>query len=290
MMDNLTFVHITDLHVGDPKVQDDHLYSATSDTLATILSDIKRLVPQPCFIVASGDLTNRGDAGAYEELKRIIDEADLGIPMLFALGNHDRREGFYRVMIDRTEDLGIPHDHAAVIDGIHIVVMDSSIPFKVGGGFEPAQFEWLERELGNHPDLPKLLVMHHAPALDADPDFEWESLSIADTETLRRIVAGRNIIGILSGHIHFDRVSNWYGIPVVIGIGQHGATDVRYLHEGLRMLSGASFAVGTVRPSGLTVSFVPQPSDQRELHSFTFENIIEILKRYEDQAALAAAE
>jgi Icc protein len=94
----------------------------------------------------------------------------------------------------------------------------------------------------------------------------------------------------LSGHIHFDWVSNWNGIPVVVGIGQHAATDVLYLHEGMRMVAGASFAVGTVRPSGLTVSFVPQPSDRRELHSFTFASMAEMLAKWEASQSATAAE
>ena len=289
MSELVTFVHLTDLHVGNPQVEDDHLYSDTSATLTRILADIKTLVPQPRFIVASGDLTNRGDAESYEELKRLIAAAGLDMPILFALGNHDRRDGFYPAMLGRTEDVMAPYDHSAVIAGIHVIVMDSSVPGKVGGAFEPGQIEWLKAELDTHADLPKLLVMHHAPALDADrPDMQWESLTIADTEALREAVAGKNVIGILSGHIHFDRVSNWYGIPVVVGIGQHAATDVLWLHEGLRMLSGASFAIGTVRPSGLTITFAPQPSDRRELHSFTFAGMAEMLKKFEATAPVAA--
>ncbi|WP_267555702.1 metallophosphoesterase [Rhizobium rhizogenes] len=286
----LTFVHLTDLHIGNPTVTDDHLYSDTSATLRAIIAEIKRLTPKPHFIVASGDLTNRGDIGSYEELKHILAEAELDIPMLFALGNHDKREGFYRAMLGRTSDIAAPYDHAAVIDGIHIIILDSSAPYKVGGSFEESQFTWLEDELDRHVDLPKLLVMHHAPALDSDPDLEWEALSIIDTERLRVLLAGRKVVGILSGHIHYDRVSNWYGIPVVVGIGQHAATDVLYLNEGIRMLAGASFAIGALRQSGLTISFAPQPSDRRELHCFTFADMAEILKKYESQAALDAVE
>lgn len=94
MSDRVNFVHLTDLHVGNPQVQDDDLYSETSATLSATLAQIKVLVPPPEFIVVSGDLTNRGDAGSYEELKRLMDEAELDVPVLFALGNHDRRDGF----------------------------------------------------------------------------------------------------------------------------------------------------------------------------------------------------
>ncbi|MBN15889.1 MAG: phosphohydrolase [Pelagibacterium sp.] len=282
MTDLFTFVHLTDLHIGNPDIVDDHLFSDTTANLKALLADIKTLVPQPKFIVATGDLTNQGDTGSYRNLKAILDEAALEIPLFFALGNHDKREGFYTGMLGRTQDLAAPFFHAQVIDGIHLITLDSSAPGKVGGSIEPEQFAWLEGELDAHPDLPKLIAVHHAPALDEDrPDMEWESLTIADTRKLADLLAGRNILGILSGHIHFDRVSNWHGIPVVVGIGTHAATDVTYLHEGMRMVEGASLALGTIRPSGLTISFVPQPSQRRELNSFTFAGMAEMLRKYE---------
>lgn len=288
MSELVTFVHLTDLHVGDASVPDDHLHSDTNATLAAILADVKKLVPRPRFLIASGDLTNRGDANDYEVLKAMFAEAELTMPVLFALGNHDKREGFYPAILGKSDHGMAPYDHAQFIDGIHVIVLDSSVPAKIGGAFEPGQLDWLKAELENHAELPKLLVMHHAPALDDNPAMEWESLSIADTEALRQAVDGKNVIGILSGHIHYDRVSNWHGIPVVVGIGQHAATDVLWLHEGLRGYEGASFAIGTVRPSGLTITFSPLRKDPKEIMSFRFADFTEMLKKYE--ASLAAAE
>ena len=287
MSELTTFVHLTDLHVGNPAVEDDHLYSDTNSTLRDILASIRTLQPKPKVIVASGDLTNRGDVESYEILKSIFAESGLDMPVLFALGNHDRREGFYPGVLGQEASLA-PYDHAQVIGGLHIIVLDSSVPNKIGGAFEPGQLDWLKAELANHADLPKLLVMHHAPSLDDNPSMEWEALTIADTEALRQAIAGKNVIGILSGHIHYDRVSSWYGVPVVVGIGQHAATDVTWLHEGLRMIEGASYAIGTVRPSGLTITFSPLRKETVELHSFTFAGLAELLAKYE--ASRVAAE
>ena len=120
--------------------------------------------------------------------------------------------------------------------------------------------------------------MHHAPALDEDnPEMEWESLTIADTQALRDLVEDHDVVGILSGHIHFDRVSNWYGVPLVVGIGQHAGTDVLEMPRALRMVEAASFAIGTLRPSGLTISFVPQPATRRELHVIDMEQMRKFL-------------
>ena len=282
MSDAVTFVHLTDLHIGEPGTPDDHLYADTTGNLRAILADVKRMDPAPAFIVASGDLTNRGDVPSYRHLQAVLAEAELPMPVLFALGNHDKRDGFYEAVLDRTEDNMAPYDHDHVIAGMHVIVLDSSVPGKIGGAFEAGQLDWLRDRLDDHPELPKLLVMHHAPALDEDnAEMEWESLTIADTQALRDLLDDYEVVGILSGHIHFDRVSNWYGIPVVVGIGQHAGTDVLAMPHALRMVEAASFAVGTLRPSGLSISFVPQPATRRELHVIDMEQ----MRKY-----LAAAE
>ncbi|MDH7808716.1 MULTISPECIES: metallophosphoesterase [unclassified Rhizobium] len=284
-----TFVHLTDLHIGAPELFDDHLLSDTSSTLAAILEDIKSIVPQPDFIVISGDLVNRGEIIDYEELQRIFHNAGLTMPVLFGLGNHDVRSNFYQTVLGRTSELAAPYDHDQVVSGIHVIVLDTSVPGRIGGNFEPGQLEWLTAALDRHPELPKLIAMHHGPALDEDDLVgQWETLSCVDTIALRSVLENRNVIGIVSGHVHFDRVSDWYGIPLIVGIGQHAATDVLQLHENLRMVSGSGFALCKLRPSGLTISFVPQPADRRELHVLPLATIAEI--DMQRAAALAAAE
>ncbi len=217
-------------------------------------------------------------------------EADLDIPTLWALGTHDTGPGFYKVMHERTDDNLAPYDHDMVVAGIHIIVLDTFVPSKVGGSFEPGQLDWLKARLDDHAELAKLIVMHHALALDEDNEaMEWESPAGADTVALRELLAGRNLLGILLGHIHHDRVTHWHGIPVVVGIGQHSAMDVTYLHEGMRMVEGASFAIGTVRPSGMTIFFVPQPSTRRVLQSVLFSELADMIKKFEGSAPTADA-
>lgn len=269
MTQDITFIHLTDLHVGHPEIADSHLFSDTAETLRKILALVATVSPRPRFVVASGDLTNRGDADSYRHLKQLMAEIDL--PVIYALGNHDTRAGFYQGMLDRGTDLEQPYDHDQVIDGIHVVVLDSTIPGQIGGNITPEQFAWLEAVLDTHPDLPKLIVSHHPPALGDAPDWaHWRTLAFEDSQRLQALLKGRNILGILSGHIHHDRVSFWHGIPVIVGMGQHAATDI-LATDVLRMVNGASFSIGTVRRSGLTVAMVPLPSDRAELNRYPLE-------------------
>lgn len=281
-MGETTFIHITDLHVGNPAVADDHLFSDTAATLARVLELIGTMDQAPKFIIASGDLTNRGDADSYRQLKAIMATTDL--PVVYALGNHDTRAGFYEGMLDRTADLEVPYDHDQAIAGVHVITLDTTMPGQIGGSIEPEQFAWLEAALAAHVDLPKLIVAHHAPVLGDTPPWDhWRTIEFSQSQQLGELLKGRNILGILSGHIHHDRFSVWHGIPVIVGMGQHAATDI-LTTEVLRMVEGASFGIGTIRRSGLTMALVPLPQTRAELNRYDLK-----LLRQKQEAALAEA-
>jgi 3',5'-cyclic AMP phosphodiesterase CpdA len=277
-----TFIHLTDLHVGNPAVADDHLFSDTSATLARVLELIGTMDSKPAFIVASGDLTNRGDVESYRQLKSIMAATDL--PVVYAIGNHDTRAGFYEGMFGRISDLDAPFDHQQVLNGIHVITLDTTTPGQIGGSLTEEQFEWLAGALDTHIELPKLIVAHHAPALGDTPPWDhWRTIAFDQSQQLARLLKGRKILGILSGHIHHDRFSVWHGIPVIVGMGQHAATDI--LTTGiLRMVEGASFGIGTIRASGLTMALVPLPQTRRELNRYDLS-----LLRQKQEAALAEA-
>src|ERR1700693_4169628 len=93
MAEEITFIHLTDLHIGAPGVEDAHLFSDTTTTLTTIKAQVMAMQPRPGFIIVSGELTNGGDVASYEQLKRLM--ADVDVPVLYGLGNHDPRAGFY---------------------------------------------------------------------------------------------------------------------------------------------------------------------------------------------------
>lgn len=279
-MDETTFIHITDLHVGNPAVVDDHLFSDTSATLARVLALIESMDNAHQFIIASGDLTNRGDADSYRQLKAIM--AATSLPVVYALGNHDTRAGFYEGMLGRSTDLETPYDHEQVIAGVHVITLDTSTPGQIGGTIEPDQFAWLERCLDSHSDLPKLIVAHHAPALgDAPPWDHWRTIEFGQSQDLAALLKGRNVLAILSGHVHHDRFSLWNGIPVIVGMGMHAATDILTV-DVLRMVDGASFGIGTVRRSGLTMALVPLPQTRAELNRYDLKML-----RQKQDAALA---
>lgn len=256
----LTFVHLTDLHAIAPGVEGETTVCDTRETLRLTLAEIGRMAAPPAFVVVSGDLTDLGDEASYRTVAEIFAESGLDLPIVFALGNHDSRAGFAAAFPELHADPERPYDHDRTIAGLHVIALDSSLPGEIGGGWEPGQMEWLKSRLAAHPGTPKLLVSHHGPMLDeTPPELAWESLSAAATEELRAAIAGAPVVGVLSGHVHLDRAIHWHGVPVVVGAGGHAATDPVALPDEMRMLDAAGFAICTLRPSGLTVTFAPHP-------------------------------
>lgn len=279
MTNKKTFVHITDLHISAPELQDDRLRSDTTATLKTVLGMIKKIEPRPAFVIASGDLTNHGDEASFRALADLVEGLD--IPMVWALGNHDSRAGFYSGLLGTADGTDKTYDHDQVIGGIHVITLDSSRRSRIGGDLDDSQFHFLETALGDQPDLPKIIVIHHAPALDTNPDWEWEGLSFAATERLAATLAGHRIEGIFSGHIHQDRFTHWHGIPLIVGMGLHAALDPLHSGDSIRSVQGTSFSLCTLRDSGLTVTCAPLPASREEVGLST----LEMLRAYEANLA-----
>jgi 3',5'-cyclic-AMP phosphodiesterase len=280
-MNDLTFVHLSDLHIGNPNQKDDHLWSDTTQTLEHVKSLIATLEPQPAFIVISGDLTNNGQVEEFHELKRLL--ADIELPVLLSLGNHDTQEKFYEIMLEQPERGNARYHYSQDFDGLRVIVLDSSAPIKVHGTINPEQFEWLERELEADPEMPKLVIVHHPPTAMHLPIFEHINFDAADATKLQAMLEGKHVVGVLSGHVHYDQVSIRHGVPYFISTGLHNMTDPLET-DGIRAVTGTSFNWCYLRDGDLNVVKVPLPSDQTEVHRIDLETVRRYMAEREAKA------
>lgn len=245
------FIHLTDLHICHPDAGAPGHKAANPDVLREVVGIINAMETQPEFVVASGDLTDLGDTQSYALFHEIT--KDLKAPLIKALGNHDKRAAFHEVLGNAGSDA--PYFHDARHGGVHVITLDTSIPGHVAGGICDAQFDFLAAALDREADLPKLLVMHHPPRVDPD-GLPWGTIDSDSTARLADLIQGRNLAGILSGHIHINRVMHWRGVPIIVSGGLDTSIDLLDT-QNLRLVEGTSMGICDYRETGIAVSFVP---------------------------------
>ena len=82
------FIHLSDLHFSHKGKTQNEIYFETRQTILDVLIKIKKLKPEPDFILVSGDLTNTGDIKSYQVLRDIFNQINIpiGLVLLFLMG------------------------------------------------------------------------------------------------------------------------------------------------------------------------------------------------------------
>src|SRR5215213_3512309 len=199
----ITFLQLSDLHLGPPG----RLISGVDPIrqMRSVLARIERLEVAPAFIVVSGDLTDDGSAESYEVVNEVLTELGAEvIPVLLAVGNHDDRATFRRVVLgeERADDQG-PYYHSRLIDGLRVIVLDSTIPGEAGGALGAGQLAWLDGELQMPAPRGNLIVLHH-PCRLAGPVHHYPAFIVREAVALEALVARyhERVVGVLAGHTH----------------------------------------------------------------------------------------
>lgn len=249
---NVRFVHLTDLHLVHP----DHPEAATKiDSLPHLdlaIATIEELQPRPDFVLVSGDITDFGDEASYrlafERLSR------LGAPVRYALGNHDKRAGFYKAFgIERAPSAA--YDVDELIGDVHLITLDSLVPGEVAGRLDKEQIAFLEAALARHPAVAKVIMVHHPPRMDGLAAHASAALDAPSSKALADLVSNPPVAALICGHVHVDRVSVWKGLPVVTNRGLQLAADPTF-GGGLRLIGSTGFALHELSGSQVQTHFV----------------------------------
>ncbi len=181
--DTYRFVHLTDMHVGDPRLyaqerRPENRGGAPSAMMRRIFDELAFLDPE--FIVVSGDLVFGGPyapeyAWAFEFLRRF------SIPLFLVPGNHDGYVSGGGLLRDGLEYwkqvIGPPYYSFDYGGKQHVVCLntyDGPAPRRDGwyvavqqwgGAMGPDQLAWLERDLRSAGDAGRnsIIVAHHDP-------------------------------------------------------------------------------------------------------------------------------
>jgi 3',5'-cyclic-AMP phosphodiesterase len=209
-----TVAHLSDPHLlADGRLQ----YGAvdTEALLARALERLRAVDPVPQAIVLTGDLADRAEPAAYARVRALVEPAAeaIGATVVWVMGNHDERAPYARELFDSDDDG--PQDRVHEVDGLRIVALDTSVPGYHHGDLTDAQLDWLAGVLATPAPHGTLLAMHHPP-IPLPMLRAAELIELREQDRLAQVVAGTDVRGILSGHLHFTTWSTFAGVPVSV--------------------------------------------------------------------------
>lgn len=268
MTEALRILHLSDTHLyGDGR-----LHYGIVDTLAALDRVLARAasLAEVDVVVASGDLSDDGTAAAYRLLKGTLDPwaAERGAVVVYAMGNHDLRDGFEEVLGERETETSVR--------GFRVVTVDTSVPGAGYGRVESSQLDRLRAVLATPAENGTIVVLHHPPV--APTTVLFESLRFVDPEPLLEVCAAGDVRAILAGHYHHGLVTEAgdSGIPVIVAPAVANTTDVLWPAPRERAVRGAGFAWVRVPVDGPVRAHLvsaPAPDDGETVYDLDAEAI-----------------
>ena len=251
-----TLAHLSDSHLTSTGV----LYNGVIDpasTLAVAVAELRRgQANGHTFdaLVLSGDLTDTGDPDAYRRLRAAVEP--LGVPVVYATGNHDVRAAFHRELlgIDDTEPVV---QQTLLRNRLRIVTLDSTIVGQGHGRLTADTLDRLARILETPAPDGTVVVLHHAPIPPPTPLLVYFALERASRRALAEVIAGTDVRLVMAGHHPLAQSGTLGGVPVTVA----GSTAIRTDplgppgHE--RTTRSTSFSLVRLYPDTLTTSVVP---------------------------------
>lgn len=236
-------LHLSDTHLR--AASSPRLFDAVDGAahLSRTLGVIEASGVRPDAVVFTGDLADLGEAGAYADLRALVEPfaERLGARVLWVMGNHDDRAAFRAALLgagvgDEASDLR-PVDRVDELDGLRIVTLDTSVPGHHHGELRREQLAWLADVLATPAPLGTILAMHHPPVPAVLPLAA--SVELRDQRRLAAVLRGTDVRAIIAGHLHYSTFATFAGIPVSVASSTCYAQDLTVPVGGTRPQDGA---------------------------------------------------
>ena len=201
-------VQISDLHMTPEGEVLHGLEPATR--LRACVADINQRASDAQLCIATGDLTDKGESGAYELVRECLDE--LSMPYCLLIGNHDDRETFRQVFSETPTDKNGFVQYSRCVGDAVLLCLDTVQPGTHAGNYCEQRCEWLKHELAKWPDKNVYVFMHHPPFSLGLPGLDV--IRLLDSAGLEAALRDApNVRHIFFGHVHRPVSGNWLGIP-----------------------------------------------------------------------------
>jgi 3',5'-cyclic-AMP phosphodiesterase len=179
--------------------------------LRQVIDQMNRYHPDAACCVASGDLTDTGDAAEYDLLQDALSK--LTLPVLPMIGNHDNRNNLMAALPCPGTLLEGYYQYRFDLDGgVTLLCLDSVLPGSDAGELDPARLDWLAGQLRETTDRRVLVFAHHPPGplglglLDEMPLLDHQPF-------IDLLVAAPQVKHLFCGHVHRPVSGVIGGIP-----------------------------------------------------------------------------
>jgi 3',5'-cyclic-AMP phosphodiesterase len=280
MSPSRTILHLSDTHLLP--TPEDRLHGVdTFDNLRSIVDVVVESGTPLDAIVVSGDLANGGEVDSYRRLRLgLADaEAQLGVPLLVAIGNHDSRSGFREGYLGEPAS-ETPYDYTRMIGGLRFCILDSSIPGQPHGELDEAQLSWLRHQLNAPAPEGTILVLHHPPVQGPVPLINL--LMLRNAEQLEEVIGGTDVLAVLGGHVHHPTAASFGGVLCFAAPASAYTVDPLSQGNGFRGVEGPGFGLVQVYGRRVVASAIALPTAQRELYRYDLSD--EQVRRWSERA------
>ncbi|MHA6482382.1 metallophosphoesterase [Paenibacillus sp. strain BS8-2] len=259
MTNPILFAHLTDTHINVPDKNPLFSMDATKK-LREAFAELGKLTQKPAFVVISGDLTQDGDTADYRHLRQILDEEQmkLGVPIHVALGNHDSRPCFREGYLgDQPSEESYYYE--VMEDGLRMVVLNTQVPGTNAGRLDREQLDWLSGVLSTPAPLGTIIVHHH-PVLPTITPL-MDSHLLENPQDLAKVIAGSDVIGLLSGHIHCNNIGVFQGVPSAAATGVAFGIEPTS-NDSMKFIDNSGFNLVLVKSGQMIVHPMPMAGEQ----------------------------
>ena len=208
----MLIAQITDLHIGFDR---DNPHELNIRRLNLVVDQLNAMSPKPDLVIVSGDLVENGDdKRAYRHMEALVKRWQG--PLLWAVGNHDSRDGLREVLPEVPTDENGFIQYEAEHGELRFVVIDTLDAGRHGGMVCEARAKWLKARLREKQDVPTIIVMHHPPV---DTGIAWMS-ALPCEEWVQRVEKvirpAKQVVAILAGHVHRPIATGFAGKRLVV--------------------------------------------------------------------------
>jgi 3',5'-cyclic AMP phosphodiesterase CpdA len=204
----IVLAHLSDIHLDGG--------ARNAARTAQVMAYLEDLPGPVDAILVTGDLTDHGAAGEYEQARSLLSSSR---PVFTLPGNHDVRAAYRAGLLGERGGAQAPVNQAHEVAGAVFALCDSVIPGRVAGALAAETLTWLAGVLeSTSADTPVFVGVHHPPVALGNPAID--EIRLLDAQPFAELIARYpQVVAVLCGHAHTAAATTFAGRPLLVAPG-----------------------------------------------------------------------